>query len=110
MNRADPSSVQVEAATVRVIHALEVSGLGKRVPLPELAHERWTLSAPAVLNVQHLHQVFQASGLPAPRVAIEARPLGLRLQLCASTDLLSFSARRTLQVLAPRCLLMFTQN
>ncbi len=34
MNRADPSSVQVEAATVRVIHALEVSGLGKRVPLP----------------------------------------------------------------------------
>src|SRR5687768_11844492 len=34
MNRADPSSVQVEAATVREIHALEVSGLGKRVPLP----------------------------------------------------------------------------
>ncbi len=75
----------------------------KRLPLAELAHERWTLSAPAVLNVQHLHQVFQASGLPAPRVAIEARPLGLRLQLCASTDLLTFSARRTLQLLAPRC-------
>jgi putative ABC transport system ATP-binding protein len=34
MNRADPSSVQVEAASVRAIHALEVSGLGKRVPLP----------------------------------------------------------------------------
>src|SRR5688500_5982119 len=34
MNRADPSSVQVEAATVPAIHALEVSGLRKRVPLP----------------------------------------------------------------------------
>jgi putative ABC transport system ATP-binding protein len=34
MNRADPSSVQVEAAPVLAIHALEVSGLGKRVPLP----------------------------------------------------------------------------
>lgn len=74
----------------------------KRLPLAELAHERWTLSAPAVLNVQHIHRVFQASGLPVPRVAIEARPLGLRLQICASTNLLSFAARRTLQLIAPR--------
>jgi DNA-binding transcriptional LysR family regulator len=74
----------------------------KRVALAELADERWTLSAPGVLNVQHVHRVFQASGLPAPRVAIEARPLGLRLQICASTNLLSFSARRTLQLLTPR--------
>jgi putative ABC transport system ATP-binding protein len=34
MNRADPSSVQVEARAIHAIHALEVSGLGKRVPLP----------------------------------------------------------------------------
>ena len=34
MNRADPSSVQVEAPAIHAIHALEVSGLGKRVPLP----------------------------------------------------------------------------
>ena len=74
----------------------------KRLPLADLAQERWTLSAPAVLNVQHIHRVFQASGLPEPRVAIEARPLGLRLQICATTDLLSFCARRTLQLLAPR--------
>ena len=32
MNRADPSSVQVVAAGAS--HALEVTGLGKRVPLP----------------------------------------------------------------------------
>ena len=74
----------------------------KRLPLSELVRERWTLSAPAVLNVQHIHRVFQANGLPAPRIAIEARPLGLRLQICATTDLLSFCARRTLQLLAPR--------
>jgi DNA-binding transcriptional LysR family regulator len=74
----------------------------KRLSLGDVAHERWTLSAPAVLNVQHIHRVFQASGLPAPQVAIEARPLGLRLQICASTDLLTFCARRTLHVLAPR--------
>ena len=74
----------------------------KRVTMAELAHEQWTLSAPAVLNVQHLHRVFQASGLPPPRVAIEARPLRLRLQICASTHLLSFNARRTLQLVAPR--------
>ena len=74
----------------------------KRVPIAELAHEQWTLSAPAVLNVQHVHRVLQASGLPPPRVAIEARPLRLRLQICASTNLLSFNARRTLQLVAPR--------
>jgi len=74
----------------------------KRLSMAELAPERWTLSAPAVLNVQHVHRVFQASGLPAPQVAIEARPLRLRLQICASTNLLSFNARRTLQLCAPR--------
>ncbi len=57
---------------------------------------------PAVLNVQHIHRAFQASGLPPPRVAIEARPLRLRLQICASTNLLSFNARRSLQLVAPR--------
>jgi len=74
----------------------------KRLSLADLTHERWTLSAPAVLNVQHLNRMFQANALPVPRVAIEARPLGLRLQICASTDLLSFSARRSLELLAPR--------
>ena len=70
----------------------------RRVPLVELAHEQWTLSAPAVLNVQHVHRVFRANGLPPPRVAIEARPLRLRLQICASTQLLSFNARRALRL------------
>jgi DNA-binding transcriptional LysR family regulator len=74
----------------------------RRLTMAELANERWVLSVPGVLNVQHLHRTFQASGLPPPRVAIEARPLHLRLQICASTRLLSFSARRSLQLVAPR--------
>lgn len=74
----------------------------KRLSLAEVVHEHWTLSAPEVLNVQHLIQAFKAHGLPAPRVAIEARPLRLRLQLCATTNLLCFSARRTLSLFTPR--------
>ena len=72
----------------------------RRVALAELADEQWILSAAAVLNVQHVHRVLQAHGLPAPRITIEARPLRLRLQLCAATQLLSFNARRALRLAA----------
>jgi putative ABC transport system ATP-binding protein len=34
MNRADPSSIQVEPAAAAATPALQVNGLGKRVPLP----------------------------------------------------------------------------
>lgn len=74
----------------------------RRLTMADLTNELWTLSVPLVLNVQHLHRTFQASGLPPPQVAIEARPLRLRLQICASTRLLSFNARRSLQLVAPR--------
>jgi len=73
----------------------------RRVAMADLVHEQWTLSAPAVLNVQHLCQKLQAGGLPPPRVAVEARPLRLRLQICASTHLLSFTARWTLKLVEP---------
>ena len=72
----------------------------RRVAIAELASEQWILSASAVLNVQHVHRVLQAHGLPAPTIAIEARPLRLRLQLCAATRLLSFNARRALRMAA----------
>jgi len=74
----------------------------KRVTIADLADEEWALSAPAVLNVQHIHRAFQARGLPEPRIAIEARPVQVRLEICASTSLLSFNTRRTLQQVAPR--------
>lgn len=74
----------------------------KRVTMADLAHEDWALSVPGVLNVQHVYRAFQDRGLPPPRVAIEARPMRLRLQICAATNLLSFNARRTLQQVASR--------
>jgi DNA-binding transcriptional LysR family regulator len=74
----------------------------RRVAMADLVQEQWTLSVPAVLNVQHLRRQFQAGGLPPPRVAVEARPVRLRLQICASTRLLSFTARRTLKLVEPR--------
>jgi DNA-binding transcriptional LysR family regulator len=74
----------------------------ERVTLADLAQEEWALSAPGVLNVQHVHRVYQANGLPAPRIAIEARPVPLRLELCAHTRLLTFNTRRTLQQVAAR--------
>ena len=73
----------------------------RRIPLAELAREDWTLSVPSVMNVQHIRRVFEANGLPMPRIAVEARPLRLRLQLCASTRLLSFVVRRALRLVAP---------
>jgi DNA-binding transcriptional LysR family regulator len=74
----------------------------KRVTLADLVHEQWALSVPGVLNVQHIYRAFQARGLPPPRVAIEARPTRLRLEICARTNLLSFNARRMLERVAPR--------
>jgi DNA-binding transcriptional LysR family regulator len=74
----------------------------KRVTMADLVREEWALSVPAVLNVQRVFRAFQDSGLPPPRVAIEARPVRVRLEICAFTNLLSFNARRTLQQVAPR--------
>jgi DNA-binding transcriptional LysR family regulator len=72
----------------------------RRIALEELVEEQWTLSAPGVLNVQHVHRVFRENGLPPPRIAIEARPLRLRLQICAATRLLSYNFRRALRLAA----------
>ena len=74
----------------------------KRVTMADLAHEEWALSAPGVLNVQHVQRAFQERYLPPPRIAIEARSVPLRLQICAATSLLSFNTRRSLRQVAPR--------
>ena len=70
----------------------------KRVALADLVNEAWALSAPAVLNVRHVYRKFQEHALPPPRVAIEARLMRLRLEICARTNLLSFVARRMLRL------------
>lgn len=74
----------------------------RRVTLADLVDERWALSAAAVLNVQHVRRAFEAKGLAAPQIAVEARSIRLRLEICARTRLLSFVARRMLEQAAPR--------
>lgn len=73
----------------------------KRVTMADLAREKWALSVPAVLNVQHLYQAFRDRGLPLPQVAVEARSIRVRAQICATTKLLCFVARRTVRQVAP---------
>ena len=74
----------------------------RRVTLRDLAQEEWTLSVSSLLNVQWLYRAFEERGLPPPRVAIETRTIRPRLQICAATDLLSFTSRRILGQAAPK--------
>ncbi len=73
----------------------------KHVTIADLVQERWVSSAPTVRQVQWVHRAFSDRGLPPPRVAVETRPVRLRLQICAASDLISFFSRRTLRQVAP---------
>jgi DNA-binding transcriptional LysR family regulator len=74
----------------------------KRVTMTDLSQEAWALGGRDVMNVQWLHGVFYENGFPPPRVAFETRTLRLRLQICASTDLLGFIGRGVFREIAPR--------
>lgn len=66
----------------------------KRVTLDDLARERWALSSVNILPWNVLQQAFRDSGLPSPKVAVEARPARIRLQLVSCSNLLTFTSRR----------------
>jgi DNA-binding transcriptional LysR family regulator len=74
----------------------------KRVIIGDLAHERWALMAPNVPATEELHRIFQANGLPAPRITMMTTSLLLRDHMVASSDLLGFTSRRVLKLAAPR--------
>jgi DNA-binding transcriptional LysR family regulator len=69
----------------------------RRVALADLAGERWAVSNVHLLNVTRLQKAFHDSGLPPPRVAIEARSVQLRLQAIAASNLLGYIPRRILR-------------
>lgn len=69
----------------------------KKVSLSDLAQERWALSAPDDLSWKRVHRVFEDNSLPPPRIAFETTNSLVRVQVVASSDLLSFSSRRVLQ-------------
>ena len=69
----------------------------KRIDLAGLGPERWAVSSSNLQNVQQLCKTFQEHDLPAPRIALEARSVHLRLQAIAASNLLGYLSRRILQ-------------
>ena len=69
----------------------------RRLALDDLVGERWALSASNLTPSKMLCEAFLKRGLPAPRIAVRARSLPLRLRLWATSDLLGLVARHTIR-------------
>ncbi len=67
------------------------------VRLEQLGQYRWILPGTGVSARRWLDSVFLARQLPAPRVQIETNSISLLPRLIATTSLLSFLARETLE-------------
>jgi len=77
----------------------------KRLTVADLSQERWALASPDIPSRQLLYQVFRDSGLPPPKIAVEARSIRVRLHTWAYADLLGITSKRFLRrVSAPFCL------
>lgn len=79
----------------------------ERLTIADLAQERWVVPAANSLSVnvlswQRLHQAFEDSGLAPPRITMVTSSMTFRFHTVASSDLVGFSSRRTLQQVAPR--------
>ena len=61
--------------------------------LPELLAYRWVLAPPSVGTRQWLEQVFEAHGLPRPKVQIETNQILNMPTLICETQLLAFTSR-----------------
>ncbi|MBX9774872.1 MAG: LysR family transcriptional regulator [Xanthobacteraceae bacterium] len=69
----------------------------RRVPLADLAHERWALSEPALLPQQIVNEAFRDRRLPPPQIAFESRSAALRLRTVASTRLIDFTSEAVIR-------------
>jgi len=65
----------------------------KKVPLAELAQERWLSTDPALRGHGRLNKVFRDQGLPPPSIAMEARATALRLRTVAASNLVDWTSR-----------------
>jgi DNA-binding transcriptional LysR family regulator len=74
----------------------------KRVLMEDLVNERWALSTVHMLPHNPLPRKFKEHQLPPPQVAVEARQVRIRMQVAASSNLLTFTSRRIFQDAAPR--------
>ena len=76
----------------------------RQVTIADLAQERWAMPMHAIMPsaVQWLRRVLEQHGLPAPRFTLETGSLFLRLQLIASSGLLTLTSRRLVRRLSPQ--------
>jgi DNA-binding transcriptional LysR family regulator len=69
----------------------------RRVPLAELASERWAIQSSQHLWVQTLMHVLRDHGCPPPNIAMQVRSMRARLQIWSCTDLLGVTTKRLLR-------------
>jgi DNA-binding transcriptional LysR family regulator len=74
----------------------------KRVTLQDLTRERWALSTVNTLPTNALPRAFSERNLPPPAVVVEARPVRIRLQAVAGSDLLTYTSKRIMREAAAR--------
>ena len=74
----------------------------RHVSLADLAPEAWVVSTANHRPKQILVRVFEESGLPAPRFAVETRSIRMRIQMIAGSRLLGFGPKRSVQKAAAR--------
>jgi DNA-binding transcriptional LysR family regulator len=68
----------------------------KRVTIEDLRRERWVLPYPSARRFP-LARLFQENRLPLSQVAVQTRPMRLRLSISATTRLLGYTTRRVLR-------------
>lgn len=71
--------------------------LKRRIGLSELTMERWVVPSRTSNLARNLTRRLTEEGLPAPRIAFEASPIGVRLQVLASSDLIGITSRRAVE-------------
>jgi len=69
----------------------------KRVTLQDLTRERWALSTVNTLPTNALPRAFSERNLPPPVVVVEARPVRIRLQVVAGSELLTYTSKRIMR-------------
>ena len=74
----------------------------KQVTLADLAQEHWALTPAGNFPQRRLGQLFERSGLPPPRIALETTNLATITHLVAASDLLGFTSRQSVRYAAAR--------
>jgi DNA-binding transcriptional LysR family regulator len=69
-----------------------------RLTIADLEQEQWALSEPTLESSVWLQGRFRDAGLRPPRILLESRSVALRLRTVASSKLLTFASRGTIEL------------